>query len=73
MTQSTHGAAVALGETMRAERERQNLRQEDVAQRTGLSMGTIVNIEKGYTRCRFDVLSRYLAVLGYRLTVEKDS
>jgi transcriptional regulator with XRE-family HTH domain len=64
------GIATRLGERIRAARIRRKLRQQDLAQRTGLSRSSIQNIEKGDTGCSLAVVLQVLWDLGLAAELE---
>lgn len=56
-----------LGQQLRAERERQGLRQEEVALAAGVSVRTVHQLENGKPTSRLDVLLRVSRALGLEL------
>jgi y4mF family transcriptional regulator len=58
-----------IGAAVRAERDRQGLKQEDLALAAGVSARTVVQIEQGKPTSRLDVLARVLAALGLSVHV----
>lgn len=58
-----------VGEIVRAERERQQLTQSELALAAGVSYRTVLQIEKGKPTSRVDVLVRVLEALGLTLDV----
>lgn len=62
--------ASRIGKAVRAERERQGLRQDEVAMAAGVSPRTVFQIEQGKPTSRLDVVARVLTALGLRLRVE---
>lgn len=64
------GLANRIGSSVRAERERQGLRQEELALAAGVSTRTVSQIETAKATSRLDVLERVLAALGLSVGVE---
>lgn len=58
-----------LGRTIRNRREFLNLRQEDVAEISGVAIKTIHSIEKGTGNPSIGTLRKILTVLGMELSV----
>lgn len=59
--------AVRLGASLRAAREAQRLRQDEVALAAGVSVRTVHQLEAGKPTSRLDVLSRVARALGLEL------
>lgn len=62
--------ARALGRQVREARRREGLSQEDVAFAANVSPRTVFAIEQGKATVRLDMLTRVLAAVGLRLSVE---
>jgi len=58
-----------IGNIVRAERERQELTQEELALAAGVSYRTVLQIKQGKPTSRLDVLVRVLEALGLALEV----
>lgn len=58
-----------IGGIIRSERERQGLKQTELALAAGVSYRTVLQIEKGKPTSRLDVLLRVLEALGLTLDV----
>lgn len=56
-----------IGEIVRTERERQGLKQAELALAAGVSYRTVIQIEKGKPTSRLDVVIRVLEALGLTL------
>jgi y4mF family transcriptional regulator len=61
--------AKSIGNIVRAERERQELTQEELALAAGVSYRTVLQIEQGKPTSRLDVVVRVLEALGLALDV----
>ena len=48
----------SLGQKIKQYRLINDIRQEDMAEKMGVSRATLINYEKGYTSISFDVLNR---------------
>ena len=59
----------ALGELMMGRRKQLDLRQEDIAEMSGITTRTIYNIEEGKGNPSFKTLSKLCAILGLEITV----
>jgi y4mF family transcriptional regulator len=66
---STIDSAVALGHAIRARRLALNLRQEDVAAQSGVSIPTVSAIENGKATAHIGLVLQICRDLGLRLTV----
>jgi transcriptional regulator with XRE-family HTH domain len=53
-----------LGARLKRRRLTLRMTQEELAQRTGLNVGTVKNLETKTTRCTLDTLIRIASVLG---------
>jgi HTH-type transcriptional regulator/antitoxin HipB len=60
-------SAERIGEIVRAERERQGLKQAELALAAGVSYRTVLQIEKGKPTSQLDVVIRVLEALGLTL------
>src|SRR3989441_6710292 len=58
----------AIGQRLRHVRERQQLKQEDVADRVGLSRATITQVESGHQKLPLQSLYLIAAALGAAIT-----
>ena len=56
---------------VRQEREKQGLTQKDLAERSGISTGTISNFERNDRVVGFDMVEYMLEGLGYELAVRR--
>jgi HTH-type transcriptional regulator/antitoxin HipB len=65
--------AERIGEIVRAERERQGLKQAELALAAGVSYRTVLQIEKGKPTSRLDVVIRVVEALGLTLEVRAAS
>lgn len=61
-----------LGRTVRAARQAQNLRLEDVALAAGVGIRFLSELERGKPSVRLAESMRVLAALGVRLSAERD-
>ncbi len=59
-----------LGSILKLRRETLKLRQEDLADYSGVGLKTIHSIEQGRTNPTFDVLSKIIDVLGLELILK---
>ena len=53
------GDSLKLGQKIKRYRLVNDIRQEDMAEKMGVSRATLINYEKGYTTINFDVLERF--------------
>lgn len=60
-----------INETIKSLRLERGMSIRQLADATGVSKTTIVNIEQGYNSASIELVQRMLAVLGYELTVTK--
>src|ERR1700712_23007 len=59
-----HLSDLEIGQRLRIARENTKLRQEDAAERLGMSRTTVLAIEKGDRRARFDEVRAFAQLYG---------
>lgn len=59
-----------LGETIKGRRESLSLKQEDLAEMSGLTSKTIYLVENGIGNPSFDTIQKLLQVLGLKINIK---
>jgi transcriptional regulator with XRE-family HTH domain len=66
-----NSAMKSIGEAIRAERESQGLRQDELAAAAGISWRSVHAIEHGKDTIRFDILARAADGLGMEIVAQR--
>ncbi|MBB3841870.1 y4mF family transcriptional regulator [Runella defluvii] len=60
---------VQVGETIKQRRQRLDIRQNDLAELSGVGLRTLIAIENGKGNPSFETLTKIIDVLGLELTL----
>jgi y4mF family transcriptional regulator len=60
---------VQLGKTIKQRRQRLNIRQNDLAELSGVGLRTLIAVENGMGNPSFETLTNIVDVLGLELTL----